>query len=297
MTVVWHHEYHRHARYVAPGRWAIARWFVLAILVITFLFGGGWFFWSGWRSGSVPSSLESFVYAPVGFESGHVLWYAPIARLARGIAAADGRVTVAETDYAQAIDAIIRRNALDDLAHDVGISISDDDVESSITWTDEIRGFQSLAGWSDDEYRKYIVEGFILSTKVENAILSNEEYQAVSHERVADIQAKLALGIAFEDVAKEYSEDPATAQAKGSFGYVLPSEVDAAFVSAFDLPLNTVTDVIPTADAYWILRIEDIAVEENGERSLLRGIAIKKTLLADVLDEEIANIHPLLWVR
>ncbi|MFA6017583.1 MAG: peptidylprolyl isomerase [Patescibacteria group bacterium] len=297
MTVVWHHEYHRHARYVAPGRWAIAQWLVFAFLVIAFLFGGGWFFWFGWRSGNVPSVLESFSYAPIGFESGHVLWYAPIARLARGIAAADGRATVNETDYAQAIDATIRRNALDDLAHDVGVSISDADVESSITWTDDIRTFQSLAGWSDYEYRQYIVEGFVLSTKVEQAVLGNEEYQAASHERVADIQAKLTLGIAFEDVAKEYSEDPATAQAKGSFGYVLPSEVDAAFAPVFDLPLNTATDVISTVDAYWILRIEDTAVEENGVRSLLRGIAIKKTLLADVLDEKIANIHPLLWVR
>jgi parvulin-like peptidyl-prolyl isomerase len=101
----------------------------------------------------------------------------------------------------------------------------------------------------------------------------------------------------FEDIAKEYSEDPVTAQSKGSFGYVLPEEVDAAFSPVFALPLNTVSEVITTLDAYWVLRIEDVLSDESGARSLLRGIAIKKASLADVLDAKVADISPALWVR
>lgn len=297
MTVVWHHEHHRHARHVAPGRNAIARLLVLAVLVLMLVFGGGWFCWSGWRSGNLPRVVETWFYVPIGTESGHILWYPEIARLARGIAAADGRADVTESDYAQAIDATIRRNALEDLAEELDVSVTDDAVQSSITWTDDIRAFQTLAGWSDDEYTEYIVRGFVLSTATEQALLESDAYRDASIARMADIQAKIALGIAFEDIANEYSEDPVTAQSKGSFGYVLPEEVDAAFLPVFDLPVNTISDVITTLDAYWVLRTEDSVVDESGVRTLLRGIAIKKASLADVLDRMVADIAPALWVR
>jgi PPIC-type PPIASE domain len=297
MTVVWHHEHHRHARHVAPNRGAVARLLVLATLVIVLLFGGGWFVWSGWRNGNLPRVFEAWFYVPIGTESGHLLWYPHIARLARGIAAADGRGEVTESDYAQAIDATVRRNALEDLAEELGVTLTDDAVQSSITWTDDIRAFQTLAGWSDDEYAEYVVRGFVLATTTEEALLKSDAYRDASIARMSDIQSKITLGIAFEDIAKEYSEDPVTAQSKGSFGYVLPDEVDAAFAPVFDLPMSTISDVITTLDAYWVLRTEDSVTDESGTRILLRGIAIKKASLADVLDAKVADISPMLWVR
>lgn len=297
MTVVWHHEHHRHTRHVAPGRGAVARLLVLAMLVIVLLFGGGWFAWSGWRSGTLPQAVETWFYAPIGIEAGHPLWYPHIARLARGIAAADGRSEVTESDYAQAVDATVRRNALEDLADELDVSVNNNDVRSSITWTDDIRAFQTLAGWSDDEYATYIVRGFVLSTATEEALLKSDAYRDASMSRMADIQSKIALGIEFKDIAKEYSEDPVTAQSSGSFGYVLPEEIEEAFAPVFALPTGTVSDVITTLDAYWVLRTEDTVLDESGTRVLLRGIAIKKASLADVLDAMVADISPTLWVR
>jgi hypothetical protein len=297
MTVVWHHEHHRHARHVAPGRGGVAKLLVLATLVIVLLFGGGWFCWSGWRSGGLPPVVETWLYVPIGTESGHLLWYPHIARLSRGIAAADGRSEVTESDYAQAIDATVRRNALEDLADELDVAVTDDAVQQSITWTDDIRAFQSLAGWSDGEYAEYVARGFVLSTATEEALLKSDAYRDASMARMADIQSKIALGIEFADIAKEYSEDPVTAQSKGSFGYVLPSEVDSAFAPVFDLPANTISDVITTLDAYWVLRTEDSVSDESGVRVLLRGIAITKASLADVLDSMVADISPTLWVR
>ncbi len=245
----------------------------------------------------MPAIVERTVFVPIGYENGHLLWFSGIARLARGISAADNRSTVSEADYAQAIDAMVRRHALEDIASEENVSVSSTDVSSAVEWTDDIRSFQSLAGWSDGEYLNYIQRSFVLSTAVQNAMLTSEEYQAKARERMTDLQAKLALGIAFEDVAKEYSEDPGTAQIKGSFGYVLPSEVDAAFAPVFLLPPNTPSDVIATADGYWVLRTEESVTDESGTRYLLRGIAVKKGTLADILDERTSAITPWLWVR
>lgn len=297
MTVVWHHEHHRHARYVAPGRGAVARLLVFALFVIVLLFGSGWFAWSGWRSGKLPRTVETWLYVPIGVESGRALWYPHVVRLARGIAAADNRGEVTESDYAQAIDATVRRHALEELAEELRVTVSDSAARESVTWTDDIRAFQTLAGWSDDEYIQYVVRGFLLSTATEEALLRSDAYRDASIARMNDIRSKIAIGIAFEDIAKEYSEDPVTAQSKGSFGYVLASEVDAAFGPVFNLPVNTVSDVITTLDAYWVLRTEDSISDESGTRMLLRGIAIKKASLADILDSKVTDVVPILWVR
>lgn len=297
MTVVWHHEHHRHARNIAPGRGAIARLMVLAVVVIVFVCGGAWFYLGGWRSGVLPRIVESRLYVPIGYDSGDIVWYPAIARLARGIAAADNRANVTELDYAQALDATVRRNALEKLAKELDVSVAEETVQESVTWTSDIRAFQALAGWSDDEYVNYVVRVFVLSTAVEQALLVSDAYRDASIARMEDIQAKITLGIAFADLAKEYSEDPVTAASRGSFGYVLPAEVDSAFAPVFQLPVNTVSEVITTLDAYWVLRTEDTLVDESGVRVLLRGIAVKKASLADVLDSLTIESDPVLWVQ
>ena len=297
MTVVWHHEHRLHERHVAPNRLAIFWWIIGTIFILSGVIGGGWFFWKGWKSGSFPVVLERILFVPIGYEDGNLLWFPNITRLARGIAASDNRTAVTEADYLQAIDATVRRNALESIAVSENVAVNQIDVAAAVQWTDDIRAFESLAGWNDAEYLAFIERSFVLSNAVENAILNDESHQAEAHARMKDIQAKLELGIAFDDVAKEYSEDPSTAQTKGSFGYVLPAEVDPAFAPVFALPSNTVSDVIATQDAYWILRTEDSVVDESGTRVLLRGIAVKKQLLANVLDAKASAITPLLWVR
>lgn len=297
MTVIWHHEHHRHERHVAAGRGGVVWLLALSLFVLVFLFGGGWFYWSGWRSDVLPVPLERVAYVPIGLAGGHVLWYAPIARLAHGIAAADNRTEVTEADYGQAIDAMVRRNALDDLAAEVSVTVPKSAVENSVVWTDDLRAFETTAGWSDGEYLHYISQGLTLSRAVEDVVHVNDTYESLSRDRMAAIQAKLTLGIAFEDVAKEYSEDPVTAPAKGSFGYVLPTEVDSEFASVFALPAYTLSDVLSLSDAYWIVRTEDAVSDENGTRYLLRGIAVRKSTLAEILDEKTKNISPWLLVR
>ena len=297
MTVVWHHEHHAHERYVAPDRRLMLGWIAGAVAVLLFLVGGGWFAWSGWRSGEVPVRVERVAWVPIGRVSGHFLWYRPVARMARGIAAADGRSEVSEADYVQAIDAWTRRLALEDLADKLDVAVDDETVASSVAWTDEIRSFLILATWSEDEYSQYIERPFILANRVEEVTLVTDEYQAKARETMDELVKKLEVGIAFQDVAHEYSEDPGTAQARGSLGYVLPSEVDSAFAPACDFAIGGVSDVLVTKDAYWVLMIEDRVTDGSGDRTFLRGIAVKKKTLADILDDITLSSKFMLWVR
>ncbi len=296
MTVMWHHEHGVHTRYVAPNRARIALALCGAALVLGVIGGGAWFFWTGWKSGAVPVFCERLAFVPVGYADGHVLWFADIARLAHGIAAADARTQVTETDYMQAIDGIIRQHALEDIAREYHVVAGGNDENDTYTRSAQ-ESFQALAGWSGAEYETYITAPLLLSRAVERVVLHEEVFQQQARARRDALREKLNSGIAFADVAREYSEDPVTAQTQGSFGYVLPGDVDAAFLPVFSLPLNTISDDIITDDAYWLLRSESTVRDESGMRFLLRGIAVKKETLAHVLDESVANIVPYVWVR
>ncbi len=295
MTVVWHHEPRYHVRKVASKRGGIVRLLVLSMMVLIFLGGGVWFYLVGWKEGNLPIIVERNLYLPIGYGAGHGLFYPSVARLVHGIAAADNRSLVTEADYVQAINSIVRWNALADLAKELGVISSE--VESDAVITDDIRAFNKMAGWNDDEYQNFVGRQFSLSRAVETALQNNDSYESAAHDRLKAIQDRLTIGIAFPDVAHEYSEDPVTAQSKGSFGYVLPSEVDAVFSSVFTLTPNTNSDVIATDDAYWILRIEDSVTDDSGTRVLLRGIAVRKATLSEILNEKTKNIVPKLFVR
>lgn len=299
MTVVWHHEHGIHTRHTGSKQGSGRLWygFALSVLVIIVIIGGGWFYWKGWKSGIIPPSLERILVLPIGREDGHTLWFSTIIRLAHGIAAADNRSAVTDADLAQAIHETVQRNAEEDLAKTLGISVSDADVQSKIPWTSEIRALQQKAGWSDDEYLQFIERDFMLVNALNAAVLQDESLQAPAQKDLTDIQEKLARGIAFPDVAQQFSQDPATAQTAGSFGYVLPNEVDEAFVSVFSLPPFTTSPIITTKDAYWLLRTEETVDDLSGHRTLLRGIAVKKRTLPKILEEKTSTIVPTLWVR
>lgn len=298
MTVVWHHEHGIHERHTGPkkGSGRLLSCLASAIVIIIVVIGGGWFYAKGWKSGAIPPAMERILVLPIGREDGHMLWFSDIARLAHGIAAADNRTIVTEADNVQAIQEMVQRNAEEDLARTLGVTVSDGDVQSALQWTSDIRAFQAKAGWSDSEYTQFIQRDFVLVNALNIAVLANEAQQEPVKKALSDIQDKLSRGIAFEDVAQQFSQDPATAQTAGSFGYVLPSEVDEAFTSVFSLPPFTISP-ITTKDSFWLLRTEATVDDLSGHRILLRGIAVKKRTLAKILEEKTSTITPSLWVR
>lgn len=297
MSVVWHHEQHAHERKTFPKRGPIVRWILGACVILGVVVSAGWFAFGGWRSGHIPVAIERVAWVPIGRASGGLLWYRHVARTARGIAAADGRDNVTEADFVQAVDACARRIALEALADELSVSISRDAVTESVEWTDDVRAFLTLATWNEQEYLEYVQRSFVLSHATEEATRASSEYHDATARAMDVILERLAAGIAFADVAYEYSEDPGTAQVRGSFGYVLPGEIDPVFDPVFALPIGEMSDVIIADDAFWIVQVEDRIVDGSGERTLLRGIAVKKKTLADILDDQVAQSPSSLWVR
>lgn len=90
-------------------------------------------------------------------------------------------------------------------------------------------------------------------------VLGEEE----ARKKLEEIRQKIIAGADFGTMAKQYSEDPATAKAGGDMGYVDPRKtVPPIVTAAHELPVGGVSDIIPTP---WGLEI--IKVNEKHMRS------------------------------
>jgi hypothetical protein len=292
MTVIRHYRHIKLPSEVRPIRGVVLSFFA-AIGLFVLVFGVGGFYVSGWDSWW-PKPLHKVTPLPVAAIDGRILWYPTVAGLAGGVAASNDRTTPTEDDYNEALNLGIRRLRIDELADELDVEVAQADVDSEYVEDKDLTLFLETAGWSTDEYKRLLLRPFVISRETEEAVLAVDKYQTQSKLDLADVQEKLTRGIAFEDVAAQYSQDP-SALSKGSLGYVLPEEVDPAFAPAFVLAAGDVTPVIETSTAYWILKVEAIAPE--GDRYFLRGIAVQKDSLSDIVDKLMEVASPWIFVR
>ena len=93
-------------------------------------------------------------------------------------------------------------------------------------------------------------------------LLTNDDS---SDEVLAEVQAKLAAGEEFAELAKTYSQDPGSGAAGGDLGWVVPGDMVEEFETAlFAMDLNTVSEPVETQFGIHLIQLNDIK-EETGE--------------------------------
>jgi peptidyl-prolyl cis-trans isomerase D len=84
------------------------------------------------------------------------------------------------------------------------------------------------------------------------------EQEAQVHARAEAVLAELRNGADFATLAKQHSEDTATAEQGGDLGYFPRGQMVAPFEeAAFSLPVGQISDVIRTPFGWHILQVED----------------------------------------
>jgi peptidyl-prolyl cis-trans isomerase SurA len=81
--------------------------------------------------------------------------------------------------------------------------------------------------------------------------------------KIVEIKLKLEQGADFGELAKEYSEDPATAPRGGDLGFIKRGDLVKEFEEvAFSLEPNQVSDIVQTQFGYHIIKL----IEKRGEK-------------------------------
>ncbi len=89
-----------------------------------------------------------------------------------------------------------------------------------------------------------------------NADPANPKAAEEVRQRAADIRAQLDAGASFEQLARQYSEDPGSAERGGNFGTVRVNSLIPELRAAVEgLTLNEVSDPVELNSALWLLQI------------------------------------------
>ncbi len=130
----------------------------------------------------------------------------------------------------------------------------------------------AVAAVSDDEVRKLYDTNPALydkpaQIKVSHILLRMGEKgtESVANAKVKIVQAKLADGAKFEDLAKQYSEDPGSAERGGDLGYVTKGTLVKEFETvAWALKPGQTSGPVRTQYGLHIIRVHETKAAEKG---------------------------------
>jgi peptidyl-prolyl cis-trans isomerase D len=146
------------------------------------------------------------------------------------------------------------------------LSLSLDDVAATVEYTeDDLRGYyeENLSRFITNEERKsrHILIAIDEDTTEEDAL-----------ETILNVQERL-ISDSFEAVAKEFSDDPGSAELGGDLGWVEPG----LFVPEFDkvlfsLEVNELSDPVKTEFGYHLIRLDEL---KEGQQQAYQDIQLE----------------------
>ncbi|MGB5454619.1 MAG: SurA N-terminal domain-containing protein [Gammaproteobacteria bacterium] len=139
------------------------------------------------------------------------------------------------------------------------VEVTNDDLANSIS-IDEAQ----LAGMYDD-YKRTVLKKE--ERKARHILLqtgsSEEKSTAAVTARIEELQQKLRDGASFEELASEFSEDPASAQQGGDLGWVASGDMVKPFeVALFKLEKGGISDIVETQFGLHLIKLDDIRTPE-----------------------------------
>ena len=133
-----------------------------------------------------------------------------------------------------------------------------------------------LSSYYTEHRSEYQTDKQIILDYVHFPILPNDEDTLIVMEIVDEIKVLLADGTPFEEIARDYSQDPGSVEKGGDLGWVPRGRmVKPVEDEAFSLKKGEVSDVVWSQFGMQIIKLEDRRIADSGEEVLLKHILIK----------------------
>ncbi|MFA6534533.1 MAG: peptidylprolyl isomerase [Patescibacteria group bacterium] len=195
---------------------------------------------------------------------------------------------------------LISKTLVEKLAKKYELTVSDIEIEAFwqkevvSTFTDEteaiakIKEFYNLTA---PEFKEEVLKGNMLYDKVASAMEFDKDLQQPAKERADKVLAEVKKGEkSFEDLAKEYSEDPGTKDKGGDLGFFGRGVMVPEFETAvFGMKVGETSDLVQTSYGYHIIKLvekhEASADGKQVEEVKASHILIKGVTLGTYLPE------------
>ncbi len=145
-----------------------------------------------------------------------------------------------------------------------------------------------MYGWDLIKFKNMVLKPFILQNKLNNYFVWSKEFNTTGEQKASDILSQLKEDSSeekFIELAKNSSEDAATANSGGNLGWIERGKMVQEFdQAAFSLELGQISEIIRTMYGFHIIMVDEINEEEG--KIKVRHIFIKARHLGDAIAEE-----------
>ena len=262
----------------------IAIFIVLVLFFVSFSYAVFGFYLENWYTG--PARIAAKVLPmPAVIVENKVIWYRDISEFANVFALAEEDQGVELGDpFQAALDRTVSNKHLLNFSKELGVDVSRQEIQDFVIDDVDLEEFLDRVGWSESQYRKFIVEPLLLAQESEDVIFASHEYQAESLKAIQNLEQDIGLGIRFEDLAIQYSDD-VSGPAGGYLGFFTEDAMPEGLEHLFDAELAEPSEIIETEHSFMIAQVYDvIGYGEDRVSVALQIITIKKTGLSDALD-------------
>jgi len=209
------------------------------------------------------------------------------------------------------LEKMIMDKIVDDIAREQGISLSQAEIKTEIELATSTFGSQEeiekmiseMYGWDMNDFKKKVIIPYLQQKKLLETVFDAEAENAESKKKAMEVLEKVKTpGADFEELAREYSEDPFTRDQGGDLGtfergVMVPSFEDAAFA----LERGQVSDLVETPYGYHIIKLEDRGKLDTGDEQIrVRHILIRtidpNQWFSDWLSEQKENFKILKFI-
>ncbi|MEK9130696.1 MAG: peptidylprolyl isomerase [Patescibacteria group bacterium] len=206
----------------------------------------------------------------------------------------DGQASDKEALLSVALDALIRQEVMEQLADDLEVKVSKDDLQAART--------KLMGEMSDDDFKtkikselnmsgagftEVVLAPLALAHKLEATVWSSAEIQEDKRGKIDQAIGELAAGISFAVVAEKYSDD-ASASDGGDLGYLTAATLPEGWDALLTTIEGSITPVMETERAFVLAKVAWLIEDANDIQIRTQAIIVKKKTLDQVVDDKLA---------
>ena len=273
----------------------MSKWPPIILALIFFLVYG----WNGitvqhWSSAPVRF-LTAIIPLPAATVNGAVITYHDLLKREDILFWLEGDGANRQALLTPALDALIRQEAMEQIADQINVSVSKDELATART--------KMIGEMSDDDFKKKIkaelnmseavftqtvLRPVALAQALEAAVGSSVDLQEDQRSIIDQAVGELRAAASFSDVAQKYSDDP-SADGGGDLGYLTAATMPQGWEALLSTAEGQTTGVMETDHAFVIAKVAWLTGEGDDVQIRTQAIVVNKKTLSEVLDDFLAK--------
>ncbi|MFA6522296.1 MAG: peptidylprolyl isomerase [Patescibacteria group bacterium] len=248
------------------------------------IFGVVAFYQSHWFT-PASRTIARILPLPVALLDYTPVWYYEAADFAAVFDVYGDNGEVLDDPFESGIARAIDYKLLHEFTRERGVTVSRQDMNAYPVEAADLETFLDDTHWNQRQYNQYVIEPLLAAQELETMILASEEDQRTVVAEMESILERIDLGVAFGDLATQYSDDPSSDYA-GILGFLEASAFQNGLTPIFDLPVGYISPILE-AETYFVVAkvLDEVVIDGVRTQVNIQIITKNKNGLQEVFED------------